>query len=108
VPPGGRILVETKHLHAAIATEGYVSGVAAGSFVDTKTGARDLGFGLSIVDFLLEPGRPGLTDPRRAVRLRNTPCRPPRQTLRRGPPDLHAGGRLPATVIRGKGSPPSG
>lgn len=54
-PPGGRIRVETDRYTASVATEGYVSGIAAGSFVDKKTGARDLGFGLSIVDFLLEP-----------------------------------------------------
>ena len=54
-PPGGRIRVETDKYSAAVATEGYVSGVAAGTFVDKKTGAHDLGFGLSIVDFLLEP-----------------------------------------------------
>src|SRR5215467_13398749 len=54
-PAGSRIRVETGRYRASIATAGYVSGVAAGSFVDTKTGARDLGFGLSIVDFLLEP-----------------------------------------------------
>lgn len=52
---GGQIRVETDRYKAAVATEGYVSGVAAGSFVDKKTGAHDLGFGLSIVDFLLEP-----------------------------------------------------
>jgi hypothetical protein len=49
------IRIETAHLQAAVATEGYVSGVAAGTFLDKKTSARDLGFGLSIVDFLLEP-----------------------------------------------------
>ena len=61
-PAGSRIKVETRHYRASIATAGYVTGVAAGSFVDTKTGARDLGFGLSIVDFLLEPA-----DPKRAI-----------------------------------------
>jgi len=47
-----------------VKTEGYVSGVAAGSFVDRRTGARDLGFGLDIVDFLLEPGEdaPGASE----------------------------------------------
>jgi hypothetical protein len=50
-----KMLIETDHYKATIAANGYVSGVAAGSFVDKKTGARDLGFGLSIVDFLLEP-----------------------------------------------------
>jgi hypothetical protein len=57
-PAGSRIKVETGHYRASIATAGYVTGVAAGSFVDTKTGAHDLGFGLSIVDFLLEPADP--------------------------------------------------
>jgi hypothetical protein len=58
-PPGGRIVIETDRYSAAVATEGYVSGVAAGSFVDKASGARDLGFGLSIVDFLLEPAVAG-------------------------------------------------
>jgi hypothetical protein len=49
------VLIETDHYRAKVAARGYVSGVAGGSFVDKKTGARDLGFGLSIVDFLLEP-----------------------------------------------------
>ncbi|MFO0954284.1 MAG: hypothetical protein U0835_24625 [Isosphaeraceae bacterium] len=57
-PAGGRLVIETDHFSAAIITEGYVSGVAAGSFLDKATGARDLGFGLSIVDFLLEPVDP--------------------------------------------------
>jgi hypothetical protein len=38
-----------------VTTEGYVSGVKAGTLRDKQTGARDLGFGLDIVDFLLEP-----------------------------------------------------
>ncbi len=56
--PGGRIAIETDRYRADVATEGYVSGVAAGSFVDRETGCHDLGFGLSIVDFLLEPAPP--------------------------------------------------
>src|SRR5262249_55435144 len=32
------------------------SGIAAGSLLDKKTGARDAGFGLHVMDFLLEPG----------------------------------------------------
>ena len=61
-PAGSRIAVETGHYRASIATAGYVTGIAAGSFVDTRTGAHDLGFGLSIVDFLLEPA-----DAKRAI-----------------------------------------
>ena len=52
---GSVILVETEALSAEIRTEGYVSGVAGGTLLDKKTGARDLGYGLDIVDFLLEP-----------------------------------------------------
>ncbi len=53
--PEGRIAIETDQYTAAVTTRGYVSGVAAGSFVDKATGEHDQGFGLSIVDFLLEP-----------------------------------------------------
>jgi hypothetical protein len=51
--------IETAHYRATVGLEGYVSGVAAGTFVDKKTGAHELGFGLSIVDFLLEPAPVG-------------------------------------------------
>lgn len=53
---GDGILIETPKLQATIRRRGYVSGVAGGSFVDKKTGARDLGFGLDIVDWIMEPG----------------------------------------------------
>src|SRR5947209_12111125 len=53
---GKQLIVETNRYHAAIQTEGYVSGVAAGSFIDRATGSRDPGFGLLIADFLLQPG----------------------------------------------------
>ena len=42
---------------AAVRKKGYVSGVARQSFLDKKTGFRDPGFGLDIVDFILEPGK---------------------------------------------------
>ena len=48
--------VETDALVARIKTKGYVSGTAAGGLLDKKTKARDLGFGLHIMDFLLAPG----------------------------------------------------
>jgi hypothetical protein len=50
------IQIETDCLQAKINKKGYVSGIAAGSLVDKKTGAKDLGFGLHIMDFLLAPG----------------------------------------------------
>jgi hypothetical protein len=61
---GSTIAIETDLLSACIQTEGYVSGVAAGTLRDKRTGAVDLGFGLDIVDFLLEPlaDEPGETE----------------------------------------------
>src|SRR5437899_951708 len=50
------VLIETAALQAKINKKGYVSGIAAGSLLDKKTGARDLGFGLHMMDFLLGPG----------------------------------------------------
>ncbi len=50
-----RISIVTPQLEAAVVKRGYVSGVARQSFLDKKTGFRDPGFGLDIVDFLLEP-----------------------------------------------------
>jgi hypothetical protein len=51
-----RIRVAGPALEAAIRKQGYVSGVEAGSFLDRKTGFRDAGFGLDIVDWIMEPG----------------------------------------------------
>jgi hypothetical protein len=58
--------VETDCLSVRINTKGYVSGTAAGGFIDKKTGAHDLGYGLHIMDFLLAPGArdDGYMDPR--------------------------------------------
>src|SRR5690349_8195736 len=52
----GYAQVETDALRARVNKKGYVSGTAAGSFLDKKTGARDVGFGLHIMDFLMAPG----------------------------------------------------
>jgi len=49
------LLVETDALQAKINKKGYVSGIAAGSFLDKKTAAKDAGFGMHIMDFLLAP-----------------------------------------------------
>jgi hypothetical protein len=48
--------IDTDLLQAKVRKKGYVSGVAQGSLLDKRTGARDLGFGLHIMDFLLGPG----------------------------------------------------
>ncbi|MFA0749598.1 MAG: hypothetical protein SLRJCFUN_000001, partial [Candidatus Fervidibacter sp.] len=60
---GSILRIETDCYYAAVRTEGYVSGVMGGSFVDKRTGSRDLGFGLAVVDFLLEPGADDETTP---------------------------------------------
>ena len=51
-----RIKIESSALEASIRQRGYVSGVEAQSFLDKKTGFRDAGYGLDIVDSLMEPG----------------------------------------------------
>jgi alpha-L-fucosidase len=51
-----QIDISTTAIAASIRKKGYVSGVAGGSFVDRKTGFHDAGFGLDIVDWLMEPG----------------------------------------------------
>jgi hypothetical protein len=48
--------LESDCLQARIRKKGYVSGIAQGSLLDKKTGARELGFGLHIMDFLMAPG----------------------------------------------------
>ena len=53
---GLHLQIDTDALQAKVRKKGYVSGIAAASFLDKKTGARDVGFGLHIMDFLLAPG----------------------------------------------------
>jgi hypothetical protein len=50
------VQIDTDALQARVAKKKYVSGIAAGTFLDRKTGARDIGFGLHIMDFLMAPG----------------------------------------------------
>jgi hypothetical protein len=70
------IHIETDVLSAEVRTEGYVSGVAGGTLLDKKTGARDLGHGLDIVDFLLEPrwDEEGPNAPPQELRYRRDPA----------------------------------
>jgi hypothetical protein len=62
-PPAFRVRVDDDRIHivgsaleASVRKTGYVSGVEAQSLLDTRTGFRDLGYGLDIVDWLMEPG----------------------------------------------------
>lgn len=50
------INISTSAIEAAVRKQGYVSGVYGGSFIDKRTGFRDLGFGLDVVDWLMAPG----------------------------------------------------
>ena len=50
------VTLSTPQLEASFVRRGYVSGVKAGSFLDKASGARDLGFGLDIIDWIMEPG----------------------------------------------------
>lgn len=50
------IKIATPTLEASIKKKGYVTGIAAQSFLDKQTGFRDAGFGLDIVDWIMEPG----------------------------------------------------
>jgi hypothetical protein len=51
-----RIRIQSSTLEASIRKTGYVSGVEAQSFLDRKSGFHDVGFGLDIVDWIMEPG----------------------------------------------------
>ena len=101
--PGGRVAIETDRYKAAVATEGYVSGVAAGSFVDKATGARDLGFGLSIVDFLLEPAPPGEPVPKGQYDFNNPVHGRIATRYVEGPQSCTQAKTLPARVALGDG-----
>jgi hypothetical protein len=79
---GPNISIDTDLLSAEVHTEGYVSGTKSRTLLDKTTGARDLGFGLDLVDFLMEPlldepggDAPSLRPPERAPReSRQTVC----------------------------------
>src|SRR5437764_13247124 len=62
-PPAFKVTEDDRRIHiagaaleAAVRKTGYVSGVEGGSLLDTRTGFRDLGYGLDIVDWVMEPG----------------------------------------------------
>src|SRR4051794_12626298 len=89
--------IETDQLVAKINAKGYVSGIAAGSFLDKKTGARDLGFGLHIMDFLMAPGWADDGYPRDPKLHGNLP-----KHYVEGPQICTQAKQLPVEVINGK------
>jgi hypothetical protein len=50
------VQIDTDLVQARVRKQGYVSGIAQGSLLDKKTGAREAGFGVHIMDFLMAPG----------------------------------------------------
>src|ERR1051325_6996482 len=50
------IKISSPTLEAGIRKKNYVTGIYGGTFVDKKTGFHDAGFGLDIVDWIMEPG----------------------------------------------------
>ncbi|MEW5980334.1 MAG: alpha-L-fucosidase [Acidobacteriota bacterium] len=50
------IQISSSALEVVIRKEGYVSGVYRGTFLDKQSGFRDVGSGLDIVDWTMEPG----------------------------------------------------
>ncbi len=50
------IRVASPTLEASIRKRGYITGIAGGTFLDVKTGFRDAGFGLDVIDWIMEPG----------------------------------------------------
>ena len=51
-----QIKIAGSALEAVVRKKGYVTGVFGGTFLDKKTGFRDAGYGLDIVDWIMEPG----------------------------------------------------
>jgi len=103
------IRIETPELAAAVRKKAYVTGVAAQSLLDKKTGFRDPGFGLDIVDWIMEPGsdaayRDGL-DPELIYR-NDGPFRlyhgaRPKRSIE-GPQICTKAGQLQPSILRGK------
>jgi hypothetical protein len=92
------IQIDTDVLSATVRKTGYVSGIAAGSFLDKKTGARDIGFGLHIQDWLMAPGWRDDGYERDPKVHGDLPKR-----IVEGPQLCTQAKRLPAEVLRGEG-----
>src|SRR6516165_10864678 len=92
------IQIDTDALQARIRKKGYVSGIAAGSFLDRKTGGRDIGFGLHIMDFLMAPGWRDDDYPRTRKHHGNLA-----KHYIEGPQICTQARQLPVEIIKGKG-----
>ncbi|MDB5301432.1 MAG: hypothetical protein JWO87_3095, partial [Phycisphaerales bacterium] len=92
------IQIDTDALSATVRKSGYVSGIAAASFLDKKTGARDIGFGLHIQDWLMAPGWREDGYERDAKVHGNLP-----KHIVEGPQLCTQAKQLPAEILRGEG-----
>jgi hypothetical protein len=92
------VQIDTDALQARINKKGYVSGIAQGSLLDKKSGARDLGFGLHVMDFLLAPGWRDDGYPRDPKLHGNLP-----RHYVEGPQICTQARQLKPEIIRGKG-----
>jgi hypothetical protein len=93
------VQIDTDALSATIAKKGYVSGIKGGTFVDKKTGAHDLGFGLHIQDWLMAPGWRDGDDYERTAKVHgNLP-----KHIVEGPQLCTKAKELPVAVTRGEG-----
>ena len=104
---GAEVRIRTPELVAVVRKKGYVTGVAAQSFVDRKTGFRDAGYGLDIVDWILEPGsdeayRSQLTGDLAYEFNNSYHGRIPKRTIE-GPQICTQAKELPVKVLRGPG-----
>ncbi len=102
-PRDARVVIDARDYRAEVAPEGYVSGVLAGSFLDKATGARDLGFGLAIADFLLEPADPAAPIPHGQYDFGNAHHGNIPKRYVEGPQICTQARRLPIRVDRGDG-----
>ncbi len=101
-----QIKIVTPQLEAVVRKKGYVTGVAARSLLDKKTGFRDAGFGLDIVDRIMEPGSDRAyrdrLDPELIYRFGNAyHGKQPKRSIE-GPQICTQARQLTPVVIRGK------
>jgi hypothetical protein len=102
-----QIKLVTDRLEAVIRKKGYVSGVAGGTFLDKSTGFRDAGHGLSIADFILEPGSDEVyrdqVDPQMIYQFNNLFHGKTAKRYIEGPQICTKAKELEPRVIRGRG-----
>ncbi len=93
-------------LEASINKTGYVTGVARQSFLDKKTGFRDAGYGLDIVDWIMEPGSDEAyrekLDPELVYRFNNDYHGKVKKRSIEGPQICTKAKRVKTQIIKGK------